>query len=291
MKKATVVLTCVVLLAGFLALVRYGLRHSRGAPTVVAAEPTRSILEAPFIDKEIDLTKGSFVEEWNSIPSIEIGLMYQVMILPWGKSLVSPVSVKAFHNKKDIYFYMSWKDDTGRSGMGSSDMNISKFSDACAVMFPLDKEIQPSSIMMGFLGKTNIWQWKERQDREYWLKESPTTDAYVDFHYPFEEEETFVVSKDVPKSAINDLLASMPGTITPQKTQNIQGRGFWENGVWHVIFRRSMKPAPPELEPAFAAGGEKFIAFAVWNGAKGDRGGRKSISDWVQLKISSSPAL
>ncbi len=30
---------------------------------------------------------------------------------------------------------------------------------------------------------------------------------------------------------------------------------------------------------------ERLCAFAVWNGSKGDRGGRKSISDWVDLRV------
>ena len=279
MKKGTVVLISIVLVAGFFALVFYGLRHSKGVPTEVA-EQLKMTLDVPFIDKEIDFASANLAEEWNGVSSIELGLMYQVMILPWGKSLVSPISVSAFHNKKDIYFHMSWKDDTGRGDTG-----VSKFTDACAVMFPLDKEFQPSSIMMGFLGKTNIWQWKETQDREYWLKEISERDVYVDFYYPFEEEETLVVSKDKPESAVNDLVAKMPGTITHKNAQVVQGRGSWDNGVWHVTFRRSLKSLAPEADAAFTAAEPRFVAFAVWNGANGDRGGRKSISDWLELQI------
>lgn len=282
MRKGTVALISIVLVVGFVALVLYGFRHSRGEPAIVAAQPERLTLEVPFIDKEIDLTSASFAGEWDGMPSIEIELMYQVMVLPWSKSLVSPISVSAFHNKKDIYFHMSWEDDTGRGDSG-----ISTFSDACAVMFPLGKEFHPSSIMMGFLGKTNIWQWKETQDREYWLKESPKIDAYVDFYYPDEESETLVVSMDKPESAINDLVAKMPGTITRKEGYNIQGRGSWSDGVWHVTFKRSLKSVAPEQDAVFTSEDQRFIAFAVWSGGKGDRGGRKSISDWVQVMIKS----
>ncbi len=139
--------------------------------------------------------------------------------------------------------------------------------------------------MMGFMGKSNIWQWKASQDKEYWLKEKPETKSYVDFYYPFEEKELFVVSKDVPQSAVNDLMSIRVGTITPKKTQNIQGKGFWDNGTWRVVFKRPLQLSDPELDPAFNSGQKRLCTFAVWNGAKGDRGGRKSISDWVELEI------
>lgn len=279
MKKSTVVLITVILLAAFGTLVFYGLKHSRGKPSVVE-EPERVILKVPFIDKDIDWSQDISLDVWNSITPQDIELVYQVMVLPWGKSLVSPITVKAFHNKKDIYFHISWKDDTENSSR-----EINKFSDACAIMFPLDQKAQPSTIMMGFLGKTNIWQWKASQDKEYWLSELPETEAYSDFYYPFEETELFSVSKTISKSAVSDLLAIRPGTITSKETQNVEGRGFWSKGVWHVVFKRSLKRTTSEFDAAFKPEEKKLTAFAVWNGANGDKGGRKSISDWVELKI------
>jgi DMSO reductase family type II enzyme heme b subunit len=291
MKKAAVILISVILVASFAALVYYGFRHSRGAPTVVEG-PKKVSLEVPFIDKDIDLSQGISLDIWNSITPQEIKLIYQVMVLPWGKSLVSPVTVKVFHNKRDIYFYISWCDDTVNKSA-----EINEFSDACAIMFPMGDKIPPSTIMMGFMGKSNVWQWKASQDEEYWSKKSPKTAAYVDFYYPFEEKELFAVSKDVPQSAINDLMAIRIGTITPKETQSVQGRGFWDRGVWHVVFKRSLEPReagfrkaePTELEfdAAFKLEEKKLIAFAVWNGSNGDRGGRKSISNWVELEIKS----
>ena len=40
-----------------------------------------------------------------------------------------------------------------------------------------------------------------------------------------------------------------------------------------------------EGEPALSPGHSVFAAFAVWDGASGDRGGRKSISVWQLLEI------
>ena len=279
MKKITAIFISVTLIAAFGGLVYYGLMHSRGVPTVVE-EPKKIILEAPFINTEIDLAKGISLEIWDNIKTEEIGLIYQLTVLPWPKKgLIPSITVKVFHNKEDIYFYLSWEDDSEDRALKTG-----KFSDACAIMFPMDEKAQPSSIMMGFLGRSNIWQWKASQDIQYWLNELPKTEAYVDYYYPFEEEETLSVSKVIPKSAVNDLIAIRVGTVTPKDTQNVSGRGFWKDGHWQVVFKRSLKVVDTQDDAAFNPG-KRLCAFAIWNGAKGDRGGRKSISDWVELKI------
>lgn len=279
MKKSIVILICVALALSFIGLVYYAIIYSRGIPTAVE-KPERVILEAPFIDKALDLAKGVSQDVWDTLAGKEVKLMYQVMVLPWPKVVVPSVFVKAFHNQNDIYFYISWKDDTR-----DDDLKMNKFSDACAIMFPMDDKAQPSSIMMGFIGKANIWQWKASQDKEYWLGKHPETEAYADYYYPFEEKETFPVSKTIPKSAVNDLMAIRVGTITPKETQRINGRGFWKEGTWSVVFKREINARDPEVDAVFNPGKPRLCAFAAWNGSKGDRGGRKSISDWVELVI------
>ena len=65
-------------------------------------EYKRITLKAPFIDKVIDLTKGVSADLWNSLPAQEIKLLYQVMVLPWPRTVTPNVTIKAFCNKKDI---------------------------------------------------------------------------------------------------------------------------------------------------------------------------------------------
>ncbi|MFN3966576.1 MAG: ethylbenzene dehydrogenase-related protein [Endomicrobiia bacterium] len=279
--KLIVILVSIVLISGFSFLVWYGLRHSRGVPVVIE-KTERKILEVMYIQKDIDLTKDFSYDVWDKIPSLNLNLMYQVTVLPWPKTRpkVSSVSVKAFHNKRNIYFYLKWEDSTEDRIIGTN-----KFSDACAIMFPLTEITQPATIMMGFLGKVNIWHWKASKDREYWLKQLSDTKVYADFYYPFEEKETFPISREISGSAVNDLVAIRVGTITPKETQNVQGRGYFIDGSWNVIFKRSFNPVDPEFDAEFKIGKEKLCAFAVWDGSSGDRGGRKSISDWVILRI------
>lgn len=178
-----------------------------------------------------------------------------------------------------FFFYLTWPDDTEDRNLGT---NI--FADACAIMFPLE-EMKSYSIIMGFMGKANIWQWKAGQDSEYWRKQMPGKEAYTDFYYPFEEKEIFPVSKKKISSSVNDLLVKGPGTITANETNSVAGRGLWREGFWHVVMKRSFKGPYLEREVIFSSGGKMICAFAIWNGSTGDRGGRKSISEWVKLEI------
>lgn len=280
MKKFIILTIAIVVLALFSLSVYYGLKHSRGVPVKIE-EAARAGIEAPFIDRDIDLSKDIGSPLWEEMEPQKIDLVYQVMILPWPKprNTLPPVMVKAFHNKDDIYFYLSWRDDTE-----DRLLKTNTFSDACAIMFPIGEEVQPRSIMMGFMGAANIWQWKASQDREYWGGKELLTQAYSDYYYPFEDDETLPVSKAVPRSAVNDLMAIRIGTVTPKELQNVTGRGFFKDGKWQVVFKRSLKAVSPEEDASFNRGG-KWCAFAVWDGARGDRGGRKSISDWVELRV------
>lgn len=276
--KKIVSLISVVLIIFFGYLVYYGLRHARGVPVKIE-KIERIVLEVPFIEKEIDLEKGLAPEVWDKIKPKEIKLVYQLMVLPWPRALIPAITVKSFHNQKDIFFYIEWKDDTE-----DRVLERNKFSDAAAIMFPLADKVEPANIMMGFSGRANIWQWKASQDKEFWSKEAFKNEAYADFYYPFEDRETLSISRDEPESAANDLLSIRVGTITPQENQNISGRGLWEDGTWQAVFKRSLKPVDFENEITFPQRG-KLCAFAVWNGSKGDRGGRKSISNWAELAI------
>lgn len=279
MKKFIIILICIAAVILFAVLVFYGATHVRGVPVRIE-EPKREVLQVPFMDKEIDLRNGIATDFWSSLKQADIKLVFQLMVLPWPKSSTPLVKVRAFHNTKDIYFYMEWIDETEDKILG-----INKFSDACAIMFPMDEKAQTPTLMMGFLGRADIWHWKASRDLQFWMNEEPVNNkAYVDRYYPFEDKETLVVSKEIVKSAVNDLTAIRVGTVTPKENQYVEGRGFYNQGVWQVVFKRSLKAVDPQDDAIFNSG-KRLCVFAVWNGSKAERGGRKSISDWIELEI------
>lgn len=278
MKKLVIYVIIIVCSVSFGYLVYFGFRHARGVP-VDDKEREVPRVSVPLIQRDIHHSKGIDFSFWDTQPSNKIDLLYQLMVLPWPKKVVPEVTVKAFHNTRKIFFYMEWEDKTQ-----DIDHEIGSFTDACAVMFPLGKDEQPSSLMMGFLGKANIWQWRAVQDRKFWLNQMRHRKVYVDFYYPFEEEELFPVSKEVYRSAVNDLLAIRVGTVTPVPEQTVSGRGIYREKKWVVVISRSLTSKDAEVNAAFDSG-KRLCSFAVWDGSHGDRGGRKSISNWVELNI------
>jgi len=88
------------------------------------------------------------------------------------------------------------------------------------------------------------------------------------------------------RSPIEDANARGFGTMTPQSpsSQNVMGKGIWNNGFWSVVFHRSLK-SKDEMDVKFKPGNTVPVAFAIWNGAQRDRNGRKVVSHWHQLKL------
>jgi DMSO reductase family type II enzyme heme b subunit len=77
-----------------------------------------------------------------------------------------------------------------------------------------------------------------------------------------------------------------PGTTTfrPVTSQLVEARGKWADGRWTVVLTRDL--AVPDGQGAALAPGERVsVAFAVWDGAAGDRGGQKLITIWQDLVL------
>ena len=87
-------------------------------------------------------------------------------------------------------------------------------------------------------------------------------------------------------TAIEDLNAVGFGTLTAQSPegQNISGVGFWVEGKWRVVFVRQLNSADA-FDAKFQPGAKVPIAFAVWDGSKGDRDGQKAVTTWYILQI------
>lgn len=282
MKAKTVILITLITVAGFTVVLMYGWRHARGKPVAIQP-PSRACLAAPKLDKRVDMAAGLVPDDWKDIPATKVDLIHQLTVMPWPKKLTPSVEVRAFYNTEDIFFRLSWKDDTEDRALAPA-----RFADACAVMFPLGANMNQASIIMGFLGKSSLWHWKASRDARFWVKSDDAgVKVYSDRYYPFEDQETLPVSSNEPARPVNDLLAIRVGTVTPKEKQTVEGRGVWTNGEWTVVMKRALRPADadPETDAVFGPEMTGVCAFAVWNGANGDRGGRKSISDFVNLRL------
>ncbi|MFQ6019356.1 MAG: ethylbenzene dehydrogenase-related protein, partial [Dehalococcoidia bacterium] len=141
----------------------------------------------------------------------------------------------------------------------------------------------------------NIWQWKAAWQADIEQGFVDVEDAYpntqVDL-YPFEEEEIFnparalgnVAAQVDRTTAVDNLLAGSFGTLTQAPDQGVQGWGEWRDGRWLVVFARDLQVNSDYTQ--FAEGDNTSVAFAVWDGAAGERDGMKSVSQFLTLDVS-----
>ena len=87
-------------------------------------------------------------------------------------------------------------------------------------------------------------------------------------------------------NAVEELNAEGFGTVTPQPAdnQNVEGYGEWKDGIWTVVFLRDM-PQTGKWDIDLNITDSALVAFAVWDGVKEDRNGRKVISVWQRLNL------
>ena len=83
--------------------------------------------------------------------------------------------------------------------------------------------------------------------------------------------------------AVEKFLARGFGTIAPvaQDKQDGEAKAAWKDGVWKAVVT-----IPRSQEQfTFARGQTVPVAFAAWDGAKGERGGEKAVSTWYFLSL------
>jgi hypothetical protein len=206
------------------------------------------------------------------------------------------VTARALHDGERLYIRVEWEDET-------EDMLVSRqteFSDAVAVQFPTTEgERVPAFCMGDPNAPVNIWQWKAAWQADIEQGIVDVEDAYPDMQvdfYPFEDEEEFYPSRAVGNvgarsarlTAADNLLAGSFGTLTAAEDQIVQGQGEWRDGRWRVVFARDLSVDGEYAQ--FAIGSSTNVAFAVWNGAKQERDGMKSVSQFLTLDVSSEIA-
>jgi mono/diheme cytochrome c family protein len=261
-----------------------------------------------------DLPVDPLAAVWTNVPFVRVHL-----VPLWvRKQPVEEVRVKSLHNGQQIAFLLEWDDPIVNQDV----LRSQDFRDAAAVQFPVMSvelhgagHAEPSFTMGDQHGPVNIWHWKadweadlqrhrDVQDRYAGMavdlypqtrglspKEEPT--AQVMTPLPVQDA-TYVTGwgagnpLSIPNrpSSVEDLNAIGFGTLTsqPREDQNVQGRGIWNAGKWRVIMVRTMR-SQSDRDVQFVPGHSLPIAFAVWDGAQGDRDGQKAVSVWQQLNI------
>jgi mono/diheme cytochrome c family protein len=239
---------------------------------------------------------------WGLAPATRVRLMP----LWWRPDAPDEVVVQALHDGKALGLRLSWHDSTH----SSRSLRPQDFADGAAVQFALDGD--PPLFAMGSKGQyVNLWLWKA--DRQADLAEgfrdvegaypAAVSDLSLDLRVPpaaqpihhaptLRSDPLFLtgwgaanpLSDPTHRTAAEDLVAQGFGTLRtrPSPGDSVVASGVYSEATYGVVFRRALRADGPggiELAP-----GRSFpVAFAVWDGAGGDRDGRKSVSIWQEL--------
>jgi len=289
MRRALFILLLVTLSVAGLWTAWYARHRAVTLPAPPQPQPTLVEVRVPFrAAQPTELLPDDSV--WKQIQSHRIPLLYQVLAIPWGKSDKGPMEVRSFHNGEKIFFRLEWTDPTEDRGGAK----VEEAADAAAVMFSLPETAEDSSLMMGFLGRAHIWHWKANWDTEVWAHHSLSSSPGAADLYPFETDSTFYPARAAGNlratpnraSAVEDIWAEGPGSITPKQEQVVQGRGRWRANHWTVVLERKLT-TPRSDDFQFVAPQKSRMALAAWDGSRGEKGSRKSISEWVWLTLES----
>lgn len=251
-------------------------------------------LVAKRVDVAVPLD-DPFAGVWDRAAPVEVPLSAQNIVPPKGGG-DRTLTARALHDGQRLYILVEWEDESEDLLLGRQQ----EFSDAVAVQFPVTPgETVPAFCMGDPSAPVNIWQWKAAWQADMEQGFVDVQDLYpnmmVDF-YPFEDEEVFYPARAVGNvfaqvdrtTAVDNLLAGSFGTLTQAPDQVVQGKGEWRDGRWRVLFARDL--AVDGEYTQFAQGESTNVAFAVWDGSRGERDGIKSVSQFLTLDISGEAA-
>ncbi|MDP2644006.1 MAG: c-type cytochrome [Desulfobacterales bacterium] len=254
-----------------------------------------------------DLAAESGDSRWAGIEPVFIPLTP----LWWRNDRVEGVQVKALYNEKQFAIHLEWEDET----KDESTVAPQSFSDGAALQFT--GEASPPIFAMGGMDSpVTLWHWKAswQEDAVSWKDiETKYPHAAADFYAaqtdyqhgaPFETRDYKTRAHDplyaTGRGAGNPLSdperssggeearAAGIGSLTTIRPsiEKVDVRGNYQNGKWEVVFVRELKVTDSD-RLVFKFGSPMNIAFAIWDGAKGDRNGQKMVSFWNEMVFES----
>lgn len=271
-----------------------------GTAMLLRRPGTPGVLQAGRVQGELPLNDPEH-KAWKSADSLAVRLLPQQMFYPrLQQATLQEMSVRALFNGQQLGFLIEWGDDK------PDDLeSIVTFRDAVAVMLPMNPAAERPPVFMGMAGKpVYILQWKASWQRDVDRGFQDVEQSYPRWFndvYPghpdlerlgmtAEAARAFypglaagnILSRQQRTSPVEELVAEGYGTLTTLPVQRALGRGVSARGKWKVSLGT---PAAGEDVPALKPGSSVPVAFAVWDGGKQQRGGRKHFADWIQVSL------
>lgn len=273
------------------------------------SKPAAAQEKASLIAKRVDRVPEDPADElWQSADLLAVPLAPQAVVKPRiYETGVTAITARALYDADRLAFLLSWTDAERNVGIDG----VAAFRDAIALEFPADPANGIPYFGMGEPNKpVTIYQWKA--DWEF------GRDSDVDQRFPGMVVDWYPLSGRGPgeiaaatdygtdqadkafdtswwagnslgdpilqaRTSVEKLWAEGFGSLTavdPDR-QDGTGRGTWAEGGWSVVV--SM-PRAQDLF-MFEPGMTLPVAFAAWDGAKGERGGEKGVSTWYFVSL------
>ncbi len=234
--------------------------------------PTGSkvVIESKRVGEEIPLDPTAPI--WEGAEPVDVLMSGQVHVPPRNQSpTVDFVAIQSVYNDKEIAFRLEWDDRTQNTVQVDSEkvqqmetpdftatypvlyppsVRIRNLRDSAALQFPVRVAQGPQKphLFLGDTGKpVNLWQWKaDLQKVEEWVAKGYST----------------------------------PAAPQPAESQQAEGKGVFEDGVWRVVIKRPLITNDSANDIQFMSGQMIPVAVHIWDGANGETGIRRTISSW-----------
>lgn len=235
---------------------------------------------------------------WNDVPAGSVKLISQPMIAPRPETLTTAlITVQAAHDGTRIAFRLQWK-DTEKSEAG----HLGEFSDALALEFPASDGPLPPVMMGGKDMPVHLFHWRAQYQRDQ-EQGKPTMETLYPHKstdmYPLEfkeveggtaaDREKFApgVAEGNPQSyakkGVDEIIAEGFSTSAVQQGHGSAAHGEWKDGEWSLVI---VRPIVIEGGSTLKVGTKGNMAFAVWQGGKGEVGSRKCLTmQWYPVNL------
>ncbi len=206
----------------------------------------------------------------------------------WNPAAVHEARLAALHDGQDLALRLSWEDESGVVRVFSEASSV----DAAALQ--LSAAAQPALFGMGSASSpTNLWHWQALRFEDV----AGALDLAELVPHALHPNRTEGARPDVPlyqrllgaiqpSDQVDRITVAGVETIAaaPRVAGEVRANARWREGTWSVVFQRPLRPSG-EGQLSFVLGQPLQVACAVWNGAAGDGGARKSISIWQELVL------
>lgn len=270
---------------------------SKSKPTPADKPPPLTTLEIKKISADLSKPDPD-AAYWKDAAEGLVTLVAQPMIAPRPEiTTTDSVVVQAVHDGTRAAFRLRWK-DSEKSEAG----RLGEFSDALALEFPL-REGQVPPVMMGAKDlPVHLFHWRAQYQRDKTQGKPSMKDLYpnqsIDM-YPHEYKEAPVGSpsaaekfspgvaegnpQSYAKTGVDEIVAEGFSTSSVQEGHGSLAHGEWRNGEWVLVI---VRPLVIDGGSSLKPGGASNVAFAVWQGGKGEVGSRKSLTmQWTPVKV------